>query len=350
MQKPLIITLIIIGAIIVLGLVGWFWFSQSLNPVSDDAQTRLFEVLPGTGNGAIGDQLVEAGLIRSNLAFYLYIRLEGLTDHLQAGEYYLSPSQSTSEIAKVIAGGVAVDNELTVVIPEGLTDDQIASLVASKFSSIQGAANANVPMSKTNLLTAFAGSDLTSADYPFLSSRPAGATLEGFLFPDTYRFFKDATPEDVRKKLLDTFDQKVTDEIRGQATADGHTLFEVLTLASILEKELKTTNDRRLASDLFWRRLEMGMALQSDATVNYVTKKSLLQPTLDDLKVDNAYNTYLNPGLPPGPISNPGLDSIQAALNPAPNDYLYYLTDPAGKSHFAKTYSDHLSNKAKYLK
>ena len=349
MPKPLIVTLIVITAIIVMGLVGWLWFSQELRPVSTDVQTQRFEVAAGSGNDAISKDLSRAGLIRSSLAFNIYVSLEGLTGRLQAGDFFLSPSQSTAEIAKAIAGGMAVDNEVTVVIPEGLTDEQVASLVASKFSSGQNLNTADSDMHSA-LLQSFKGSDLTTANYPFLSDRPAKATLEGYLFPDTYRFFKDATPNDVRKKLLDTFGQKVAKEIRDQAAADGHTFFEVLTLASILEKELRTTTDRRLASDLFWRRLEMGMPLQSDATVNYVTKKSLLQPTLDDLKVENAYNTYLNPGLPPGPISNPGLDSIQAVLNPTPNDYLYYLTDPSGKAHFAETYTEHLLNKATYLK
>ena len=120
-------------------------------------------------------------------------------------------------------------------------------------------------------------------------------------------------------------------------------------MASILEDELRTDRDRAKAADLFWRRLDIGMALQSDATVNYVTGKGRAQPSIEDTKVDSPYNTYKYPGLPPGPIGNPGVSAIRAAVSPEPNTFLYYLSAPDGTTYFAETYEQHLANKAKYL-
>jgi UPF0755 protein len=186
-------------------------------------------------------------------------------------------------------------------------------------------------------------------NYEFLIDKPQSATLEGYLFPDTYRFYKSATPDQVVQKLLDTFGEKVILPLQDQITESKHTIFQIITLASIIEKEVKSDADRRIAAGIFWKRLELGMPLQSDATVNYITGKQALQPTNADLSTDSLYNTYKYPGLPPGPIDNPSFSAIRAVVNPEETSYLYFLTKPDGTTVFSKTYEEHLANKKRYL-
>ena len=149
--------------------------------------------------------------------------------------------------------------------------------------------------------------------------------------------------------MLDNFGDKVTDELRQKISAQGLTLFQGVTLASIIEKEVRTDQDKKIVADLFLRRMAAGIPLQSDATVNYVTGKSALQPTIDDTKTESLYNTYLHQGLPPGPICNPSLASLAAVASPQPNEYFYYLNTPEGETIFSKTFEEHKLNKAKYL-
>jgi UPF0755 protein len=191
---------------------------------------------------------------------------------------------------------------------------------------------------------------LPGESFSILDEKPNGANLEGFLFPDTYRIFKDSTAADIIKKQLNTLDEKIDDEVMDGIEKSGHTFFEILTMASVLEKEVKSRTDMALAADIFWRRIEAGIPMESDATVNYVTGKDALQPTLADTKVDSPYNTYENRGLPPGPISNPSLSAIKAAVYPESNIYWYFLTRPDGTTVFSKNFEEHLENKSKYLK
>jgi UPF0755 protein len=182
-------------------------------------------------------------------------------------------------------------------------------------------------------------------DYPFLKGLSKDATLEGYLFPDTYRVYKDQLPDALFRKQLDAFALQ-TSGFEGVATSSGRTLRDVVTLASILEKEVVNDADRPTVAGIFTHRLEEGMRLQSDAVLMYV-----LQPgskIADEVRTNESpYNTYLYKGLPPGPISNPGKASLDAALHPAKTDYLYFLTDDSGKTYFAKTLEEHVANQHK---
>ncbi|OGY89834.1 MAG: hypothetical protein A2927_01170 [Candidatus Komeilibacteria bacterium RIFCSPLOWO2_01_FULL_45_10] len=149
--------------------------------------------------------------------------------------------------------------------------------------------------------------------------------------------------------MLDNFGAKLTQEMRVDIKNAGKSIFEVITLASIIEKEVRTEQDMKMVADIFNKRLEQGIALQSDATVNYVTGKGLVQPTAADIAVDNLYNTYKYRGLPPGPIANPGLKAIKAAIYPTPNQYYYFLTTAEGEVIYSQTYQEHLKNKSVYL-
>lgn len=193
------------------------------------------------------------------------------------------------------------------------------------------------------------------AAYSFLANKPSGADIEGFIFPDTYFIpTNPASGDDINqiilKKALDNFSQKVTPQIVSEGAANGLNEFQLITLASVVEKETGADmTEKKIVAGIFYNRLKAGMPLESDATVSYVTGNAAVSTA--DTQIDSPYNTYKYKGLPFGPICNPGLDSIIAAANPTATDYFYFLTDPAtGRAVYAKTYDEHLANKQKYLK
>ncbi len=178
--------------------------------------------------------------------------------------------------------------------------------------------------------------------------KPASISLEGYLFPDTYRIYTSTTPEAVVHRLLANFDIKVRPEIKDVPA--GRSLHEILTMASIIEAEVPKDEDRRKVADILWRRLEKRWALQVDSSVGYATGHDRERSTAKDLKVDSLWNTYQYRGLPPGPIGNPGLSAIRAALNPDPNPYWYYLSGADNEVHYAKTLGEHAENRQKFFK
>ncbi|MBU0707232.1 endolytic transglycosylase MltG, partial [Patescibacteria group bacterium] len=262
----------------------------------------------------------------------------------------LNTGQEVSTIVSIISEGEVVASETEFQVLEGWTAADIARQYGELFSKFISNEASDL---EDDFLSEVAVTDsrdiIPGQPYWFLVDKPYMANLEGYLFPDTYRVYKDATPAQIVQKMLNNFEIKLNDELKSKIEQSGLTIFETVTLASIVEKEVRTDKDRRLVADLFLRRMENGMPLQSDATVNYVTGKSELQPTIDDTKMESLYNTYLHQGLPPGPICNPSLASISAVVNPEPNDYVYYLNAPDGQTYFSKTFEGHKINKAKYL-
>jgi len=233
--------------------------------------------------------------------------------------------------------------QASVTLIEGWDNDQIADYLQSK----------NIVSAK-DFLSAVKNFD--AADYPILP-RQAKGSLEGFIFPDTY-FIPQNAPSGtsisnlIIAKALDNFSKKITPAMLSQAKAGGMDLYKIITLASIIEKESKgDAAERATISGIFYNRLSAGLPLQSDATVDFITKKNSPSASSADLQIDSPYNTYKYAGLPPGPICNPSLSSITAALYPQSTDYMYFLTDPqTGRAVFAKTYDEQVANKQKYLK
>ncbi|MBI4426272.1 MAG: endolytic transglycosylase MltG [Candidatus Kerfeldbacteria bacterium] len=317
------------------------WFFVELQPVGRArTETVAFTVQPGAGVREIARQLETAGLIRNRYAFEIAVWLSGQSKNLQAGTFALTPSLSATAIARQLAGAGG-PREVTVTTLEGWTNRQIAAHLEQ-----QGLGTAEAFLAAASVTDS--REILPDDRFDFLAGRPAAATLEGYLFPDTYRFFPTARPADVIKKMLINFGVKLA-SVQSDLQQSGRAHFDVVRLASIVEREVRTDRDRRMVADIFWRRLADGIALQSDATVNYVTEKNALQPTIADTEVNSPYNTYRYRGLPPGPIGNPGLSSITAVLKPEPNDYLYFLTDAGGTVYYAKIFEEHLANKRKYL-
>lgn len=248
--------------------------------------------------------------------------------------------------------------EMTIKILEGWTLDDVRQYLISEskinesdFDRIAGKAKLDYRESDLEYPYDF------SEQFSFLKDKPKYFGLEGYLFPDTYRIFTDATSTDIIETMLKNFDSKLTPKMREDIAAQGRTIYEVVTMASLIEKEAPINyqdpenRDARLVSDIFWDRLENGQALQSDATLSYLLNDNNPSHSGKELEIDSLYNSYKHKGLPPTPISNPGLKAIEAAIYPIETNYNYFLTDLNGNNiYYAETYQEHLQNKYKYLK
>lgn len=336
-KKTIIIFFIIIIVSVI--LTAYFYiYSQFRTPVSGSDETETFIVKPGEGVKQIAKYLEEQDLVRSSLYFELYVWKEGLTKKLQAGEYLLRPNMTIEEIVNVLVQGKVVSNEIQVTIPEGLTTKE-QELKLIEFGLL-----------KEGGLALFSHFPQYREKYEFLKNLGEFTTLEGFLFPDTYKFYKDATPRDILEKMLDNFDQKLTVQMRSDIKNREKTIYEVIILASLLEKEVKTYEDRQIVAGIFWGRLKENYPLESCATIAYILGADKWRYSYEDTRIESSYNTYINVGLPPGPICNPGLSAIKAAIYPKDSDYNYFLTRPdTGETIFSKTLEEHNINKVKYL-
>lgn len=323
--------------------LGFMWFLFELNiPVSwKEADLIFFEVQEGEGVKEISAHLTEKQLIRSDFVFRTYVWLLQSEEKMKAGEYVFKKTQSSRDIAMDFIRGEKIINERSIKIIEGWTNKEIA-----EYLEKEGVVSAGdfLKLAETPDTRDF----LPNETYDFLQGKPKNAGLEGYLFPDTYRIFKKTQAEDIIKKMLNNFDKKIIPELRTEIQRQGKTLYEVLTLASIVEEEGQTTEDRKKIAGIFWNRLEIGKPLESDATINYVTGKKTTIPNGNDLATESFYNTYKYSGLPPGPISNPGLESILATIYPDTTDNLYFLNTPDGAVIFNTTYEAHLKSRAEY--
>lgn len=318
-------------------------FSQINTDAERTAQIR-FIVGEGEGVKQIAQNLSDQGAISSSNLFVIAVFTKGKTGELQAGEYIIPANASISKIVDLFSEGI-VEDVITVRIPEESTSAQIAEYLES-----QGVISAGDFLIAANTKDS---RDLFPSDvvFPVLGDKPDTAGLEGYLYPDTYEFYNDATAEDIIFKMLANLEKKLTQEDRDAITAQGRTIFEVMTLASIVEKEEPNKDEQPTVAGVFMNRIENGIPLQSDATVNFVTEGDNPQPTLADLATPSPYNTYLNVGLPPGPIANPTISAIRAAISPAETEYFYFLhpQDGSGRTIYGRTAEEHAQNKATYL-
>jgi len=332
---------IILLVVAVAGILICLPFFQASLIGSEAAGPAVEVVIPaGTDVGKIASMLEERGVIGSAWQYRVYARLDARAAHPLQGTYHLRPGASYHAIARVLATmPVRAESSLTIV--EGWTADMEAQFLLQEK---------NIAPTSTSALTGQsvdrAPFDLTyRAHYSFLNQLPADRSLDGYLFPNTYRVWDDELPAGLIQKQLDEFAKRFDDVHVTAASAPLKTLDDVVILASIVEKEVSNPSDRKIVAGIFLRRLREGMALQSDATVNYALGKSTTRPTNDDISSASKYNTYKYPGLPPGPICNPAESAIQAVLDPAPTSYRYFLTDQDGKVLYAKTFEDHIKNR-----
>ncbi|OGY99166.1 MAG: hypothetical protein A3G64_00450 [Candidatus Liptonbacteria bacterium RIFCSPLOWO2_12_FULL_60_15] len=306
----------VLGIASVAMLFGAALVFAQLRPVGGTAAERPFVVQPGEGARSIAERLEGAGIIRSRTAFMLFGAFSGAVRTLKPGQYELSPSMSALVILSSLREGA--NREVAVTIPEGVTVREIDGIMAEAGVTPRGR----------------------------IIEIAEARKLEGRLFPDTYRFFVPSEPEDVIARLTLTHEQKALPIL----LLEPARAYENLILASLIEKEVPDSEERRIVSGILRKRLKAGMALQVDASICYVKKGPCHPVTANDLTQDSPYNTYRYKGLPPGPISNPGTDALRAALDPIASPYWFYLSDPkTQKTVFAKTLDEHRQNRVKYL-
>lgn len=344
------LSLAIIAGLVALAALTWYVSGRvaavtiaeanvTTTPVAVSNEPVTITIQQGETPAAIARKLERAGVIRSAEHFGVLAGLMGVGNTLKAGEYELARGQPTAVVIDRLRRSVTVPQYVLTLV-EGWRSEQMAEHLERKGIA-----------SVAEFQAALAATDYTA---PFLAQRPPGASLEGYLFPDTYFFTIKATPRDIVARLLATFHEKFPPELQQQAMAQGLTLHQAVTLASIVEREAVVPEERPVIASVYLNRLREGMPLQADPTTQYAIaanpesvakygwwKRDL---TEDDLKVRSPYNTYVVPGLPPGPIANPGAASLRAVAQPAQTDYLYFVAKPDGSHAFARTLEEHTRN------
>ena len=298
-------------------------------------EEKIFIVKEGEGLEKIAEKLRMERIIGNKWVFVFHVWLEGKANNLQAGKYSLSSSMNISQVARKIINGEVFKDWVKVTIPEGWTNKQIEEKLAELEI---------VNPKEYKFYT------ISTESFSFLADKPHDGNLQGYLFPDTYYFEKNTAIEDVVKKMLVNFGEKLTSDLREEIKKQNKTIHQILTLASILEREVKSDEDRAIVAGIFWRRLENNYPLESCATIAYILGVDKWRYSIEDTRIKSPYNTYTNIGLPPTPINNPGLSAIKAAIYPQETDYNFFLTDPeTGNTIFSKTFDEHNANKRKYF-
>lgn len=328
----------IFGFISLAAISGFFYFRHQVYfSRGEAAEEKVFEIAKGEGSGIIAAKLEKEGLIAGKVYFYYYLKAHNLQNKILPGRYSLSGKMTIPEIAVTITNEKNIlPGYVKITFPEGWDSKKMAERLAA--NGLAGEGFLKIAKEPGEILN----------EYAFL--RESGVkNLEGYLFPDTYFFGKNSDAAGIVRKMLDNFSEKVPAEAWEEAKKQNKNMGEVLTMASIIEKEVAGADDRKMVSGIFWNRIKAGQALQSCATLAYILGVNKKQYSYADTRVASPYNTYLHKGLPPGPIGNPGLAAIEAALSPQDSAYNYFLSDPeTGQTVFSKTLDEHSANKVKY--
>ncbi|MFW6363641.1 MAG: endolytic transglycosylase MltG [Spirochaeta sp.] len=311
-----------------------FALLNSPNKLTEDT---IISIAPGQGTRAITRMLAREGAIRNALLTEMYARLTGTDTGLQAGRYLLTPDMAAVEVMQKIHTGDAVFEHIRVTIPEGWMINQIDAHLASIGIYQSG-----------DFIHAVETFPRDTDLFPLLAHIPPQVSLEGYLYPQTYFILAETEPSNLVFRMIEELHRRLPDDIETQAAEQNMTVHEILTLASIVQKE-SPAGDKPAIAGVFHNRLRHRIRLESDATVNYVLGTRNLQPTFADTAVQHPYNTYRNFGLPPGPIGNPGMEAIDASLHPDEHDYQFFLHKPNQETVFSYTYAEHLAAKRRYL-
>ena len=296
------------------GFLALWYLGLIFPPFPPQSGPVIVAIEKGATARAIAEQLIAKNLIRSPNVFLGYIKLMSREGLLRSGNFVFYGPFSIPAVLAAMKTGV---DEKTIFIPEGWTVADIAAYLEER--------------------------GFFPKEEFFVLARP----YEGYLFPDTYRVFEDASPQDIVALMRSNFENKTASFRRGQSL---YSFSDAVVMASLLEREAPSLGDRKLVAGILWKRLEAGMPLQVDASLTYVTGRASLWLTTDDLALTSPYNTYRNLGLPAGPIANPGLKSLEAAMNPTPSPYWYYLSDKEGLLYYSATFEEHREKKFKYLR
>ena len=305
-------------------------------PVQDETPTEnLFDeekrinikIRDGLSTAEIADRLAEKGVIDSSLRFRIFSRLYGYDDKFRPGAYTFTAGMSDDEVFEKLLTGEKQFVRFT--IPEGFGVKEIAERLY------------NLDLAdKEEFLKA--AEDFTPYDY-MRKRQNVFYAAEGFLFPDTYNVESDMEVDEILNLMTKTFDERLTPAMRSRAERMGLSVYDLITLASMVEREVRFPEDRPIVAQVLLKRLKLNMPLQTDATLQYLMEVPKEEVSIEDTQIDSPYNTYQHTGLPPGPIANPGMASIEAVLHPADTDYLYFVADKLGHNHYAYTYEEHLN-------
>lgn len=314
----------LVALIILCVLGGFIWYQAQLRPVNANKDSFIkVTIESGTGPNAIAKQLKDSGIIRSQEAFSLYTRISHTRDTLQAGTYRLSPSESTPQIVKHLVDGT-VDTLTITFLPGATLAQNREVLIKAGYSA-------------ATVDEALAG----TYSSPLFDTKPSGGDLEGYIYGETYNFSSNATVEDILNRTFAQYEQVIQDnDLVAKFKTHGLTLYQGITLASIIQREAVTGSEAQIAQ-VFYSRLALDMPLGSDVTYQYIADKTGVPR---DPNLDSPYNTRVNTGLPPGPISVPGLASLKAVGDPAPGDYLFFLSGDDNLMYYSRTLDEHEAN------
>lgn len=324
----LLVFLVIAVVIVQIGLAVTVLLAHQPTSTCENSLAQIVTISPGMSADAISEMLHELGVIRSAFVFNIMLRITNTDSHLKAGEYLLNPTLSTMDVIKKLNEGDIVTYRIT--IPEGYELKQIAKELAQ----------AGLVDYDRFLLLASNAELVFGENLPF--DLPIDS-LEGYLFPDTYYFAKEQSEEAIIRQMVARFVEQVIPNVDLSLLDYRFTLHEVVTLASIVEKEVIYDFERPLVAAVYLNRLDINMRLQADPTVRYVMTENRSRVLYRDLEIDSPYNTYRYGGLPPGPIASPGLRSILAVLNPADVDYLFFVAKHDGTHQFSRTFEEHVA-------
>lgn len=324
------IAIVVMAGVLVTVSGLWFWTEVYADRSHPAQQTHVI-IERGTSFGGVARKLADAGVVKHQLTFQLLARLRHVDTEVKAGEYRFDAHQTLDEILReLVAGGAQIATWVT--IPEGYTANEIARDLAGHDLGGEGQYREYF------------------ARHTIVLGRTRTKSLEGYLFPSTYLFPLGATPEQAAKIMVDEFRKELPPDAEARARRLGYTLPQVVTLASLVEREAKTDDERALMAGVYYNRLRKGMPLEVDATIEYIFPKHKTEITRADLRIDSPYNTYEHAGLPPTPIANPGRPSLMGALEPQRSDFYYYVYKGNGHHAFARTLNEHNANVARYLR
>ncbi len=334
---------IIILVMLILFVGGYVFINgyieKSLGAVDSTDSTQIeIEIPAGSSTNQISEILYNNNLIKDAGVFKYYVKKLGSDSKLKAGKFYLSRSMNVDELIDALINNANFDNTINFTVTEGLIMQDAAKAIAEQLS-----------LDYDKLLALMNDANYFRADYKFLSENEDIDNLQGYLLPETYNVYKNSSEEDIIRYLLNQFEKYYESTILPAMANSKLSFKEIITLASIVEKEAVKKEERSTIAGVFIKRLDIDMLLQSCATVNYILGEWKPRLSSEDIKIDSPFNTYIYKGLPPMPINSPGKASIEACLYPEETEYLYFLAKGDGSSYFSKTYEEHLEAAERYL-
>ena len=322
----------VVGAVLIFADEPANFITKAISEENSAEKKIHIKIRDGMSTAEIADQLAEKNVISNSLKFRLLSRLRDYDDKMKPGTYVFTQGMSYDEVfAKILNGEKQI---MTFTIPEGFTVKDIAKRlygldIADEEDFLKEAEK------------------FSPYDY-MKKHKNVFYAAEGFLFPDTYTIESDASIEEILKVMAANFDNRLTPDIRNRAKEKNLSIYDLAILASLVEKEVRYPEDRAVVAQVFFKRLQLNMPLQTDASLQYLMDAPKEDVSIDDTKIDSPYNTYQHAGLPPGPVANAGMEAIEAVLNPADTNYLYFVADRQGHNHYAETYDEHLELVSQY--